>query len=326
MEEKILVSVIIPVYQAENYLLRCIQSVCNQTYKNLEILLIDDGSTDKSPAICDNMALLDNRIQTVHQKNGGISAARNRGLQLSKGTYITFLDSDDFLHHQFIKYLLWLCLKTKAQIAEGRMANGSESDFHKVLVKGEMKVYDRKQAILSRKMKSGVAGKLYHKDLFNELEFPVSDHFNYEDEALVYQLTYRCEKVVFTEKPLYYCYQNLQSVTRNNNPYKSTDFYGVLTDRIQFFMQLDKELLEHSYEYFCINLIRFYIICKSDPNNRNDMDELLKMYEKMYFKALYSTVTPLTYKIMLTCFYLSPKLSASLANFILLPIRKRLKR
>ncbi len=326
MEEKVLVSVIIPVYQAEKYLLRCVQSVREQTYKNLEILLIDDGSTDKSPVICENMALMDKRITTIHQKNGGISAARNRGLQLAKGTYITFLDSDDFLHHQFIKYLLWLCLKNKAQIAEARMAAGSASDFHDVKVKGSMHVYDRKQAILSRKMKSGVAGKLYRRELFKELEFPVSDHFNYEDEALVYQLTYRCERVVYSEKPLYYCYQNQQSVTRNNNPYKSTDFYGVLTDRIHFFADVDKELLEHSYEYFCINLIRFYIICKSDPNNKNDMEALLKLYEKMYFKALYSSVTPITYKLMFTCFYLSPEFSARIANMILLPVKKRFKR
>jgi glycosyltransferase involved in cell wall biosynthesis len=326
MKEKILVSVIIPVYQAENYLLRCVQSVRDQTYKNLEILLIDDGSTDKSPAICDNMALLDKRIRTIHQKNGGISAARNKGLQHAKGTYITFLDSDDFLHHQFIKYLLWLCLKNRAQIAEGRMTTGSESDFHGVSVKGGVKVYDRKQAILSRKMKSGVAGKLYHRELFKDLTFPVSDHFNYEDEALVYQLTYRCENVAYTGKPLYYCYQNPQSVTRNSNPYKSTDFYKVLTDRIHFFMAIDKELLEHSYEYICVNLIRFYIICKSDPNNRNDMKELLKLYEKMYFKALYSSITPLSYKIMFTCFYLRPELCARIANLILLPIKKRFQR
>ncbi|SHO45688.1 glycosyltransferase family 2 protein [Anaerocolumna xylanovorans] len=314
MKENILVSVIIPVYQTEKYLWRCVESVRKQSYKNLEILLIDDGSTDKSPAICDNLSLLDERIKVVHQANGGISSARNTGLKNAKGKYITFLDSDDFLHEHFIKYLLSLCIRHKAQMAACKLYTGSGSDFKGVSMKGKVLVFDKKEAILSRKMKSGVVGKLYKRKLLKDLYFPVSDHFNYEDEALSYKFLYRSDKIALSARPLYYYYKNTESTTRKENHYKPTDFYEVLRERIRFFADKDKELLEYSWEYLCLNLMLFYISCKKDKKNTNDTGKLLKLYEEAYFKMLYSKVTPLRYKFMFTCFYLAPELCAAFAN------------
>ncbi len=314
MKEKNLVSIIIPVYQMEQYLWRCAGSVIGQSYANLEILLIDDGSTDKSPAICDNLADMDERVKVIHQQNGGISSARNMGLLNARGEYIVFLDSDDFLHKHFIKYLLSLCRKHQAQMAVCGLYSGSGSDFEGVSMKGRTLVYTGKEAILSRRMKSGVVGKLYQKELFDGLLFPVSDHFNYEDEALIYKLLYRSEKVAATEKPLYYYYQNPVSTTRRENHYKPTDFYGVLQERIQFFVDKDPELLEYSYEYLCLNLMLFYFSCKRDPKNINDKKELLKQYERIYFKVLYNRVTPLNDKLMFTAFYLFPGPCTVFAN------------
>ena len=101
-----LISVIIPVYNVENYLDRCITSVINQTYKNLEILLVNDGSTDTSGEICDNYAQQDERIKVIHKKNGGLSSARNAGLDISKGDFIGFLDSDDFIALEYYEICL----------------------------------------------------------------------------------------------------------------------------------------------------------------------------------------------------------------------------
>ncbi len=314
MKEYDLVSVIIPVYQMEQYLWRCAGSVIEQSYTNIEILLIDDGSTDKSPAICDNLAEMDERVKVIHQKNGGISSARNAGIQSAGGEYIVFLDSDDFLHKHFIKYLLSLCSKHQAQMAVCGLYSGSGSDFEGVSMKGSTSVYTGKEAILSRRMKSGVVGKLYKKELFDGLLFPVSDHFNYEDEALIYKLLYRSERVVSTRRPLYYYYQNPVSTTRRENHYKPTDFYKVLQDRIQFFVDKDPELLEHSYEYLCLNLMLFYFSCKKDPKNINDKEELLRQYEKIYYKVLYNRVTTLKYKLMFTAFYLFPNPCTVIAN------------
>ncbi len=324
MKEDILISVIIPVYQTEKYLCRCVESVIQQSYKNLEILLIDDGSTDKSPAICDNLALLDERVKVVHQANGGISSARNAGLEKAKGKYLAFLDSDDFLQEHFIKYLLFLCLKNKADIAACKLYAGSGSAFTGVSMKGEACVFDKKQALLSRKIKSGVVGKLYRRELFKELYFPVSDHFNYEDEALTYKLLYRSEKVVLSGKPLYYYFQNNESTTRKENHYKTEDFYEVLRDRIHFFSDKDREWLEYSWEYFCLNLMLFYISCKKDKKNTNDKERILKLYEKAYFKTLYNQRTSVTDKLMFTGFYLAPGICSAVANKVAFPFRRKL--
>ena len=101
-----LVSVIVPVYRVENYLRTCIDSILAQTYSDLEVILVDDGSPDGCPAICDEYAKQDARVRVIHQKNAGLSAARNAGLDLCQGEYITFIDSDDFVHPRFVELLL----------------------------------------------------------------------------------------------------------------------------------------------------------------------------------------------------------------------------
>ena len=108
-----LISVIIPVYKVEKYLKRCIDSVINQTYKNLEIILVDDGSPDNCPKICDDYSKKDKRIKVIHKKNGGVSAARNKGLKLSNGDYIVFVDSDDWLEYNFVEEMLTNLRKNK---------------------------------------------------------------------------------------------------------------------------------------------------------------------------------------------------------------------
>ena len=112
-----LISIIIPVYNVEQYLSRCIDSVINQTYKNLEIILIDDGSTDDSGEICDEYALKDNRIKVMHKQNGGVSSARNEGLDISKGNYIGFIDSDDFIEKDMYEFLYDLLTKNNCDIS-----------------------------------------------------------------------------------------------------------------------------------------------------------------------------------------------------------------
>src|SRR5574344_122915 len=114
-----LVSIIVPVYKVEPYLKRCLDIILNQTYKNIEIILVDDGSPDKCPQICDEYAKKDNRIIVIHQENGGLSAARNTGLDIAKGEYISFVDSDDWVHLQYIEVLLTSALKENADIIIG---------------------------------------------------------------------------------------------------------------------------------------------------------------------------------------------------------------
>jgi hypothetical protein len=178
------------------------------------------------------------------------------------------------------------------------------------------KFYSRTEAFLSRKIKSGIVGKLYKTSLFNGLRFPVSDHFNYEDEALTYRLVYNCNKVCITDRELYYYFQSPFSTTRNTKHNQSTDFYEILKKRCEFFTTKEKELLEYTYEYACLCIMLFFITCNKDKENTNDKEEMLGLFETYYFKMLYNTVTPLKYKIMFTVFYKAPKLTANSVNYL----------
>lgn len=315
MMSKPLISVIVPVYKTQNYLSRCIESIINQVYNNLEIILVDDGSPDKCPQICDNYALIDDRIRVIHKDNGGISSARNIGLDIAKGEYVTFVDSDDFLHPKFLLYLCYKCVKEKCEIACCGLYKGSGNDFPEKLLSGT-RVYDREGAFLSRKIKSGVVGKLYHIDLFKNLRFPVSDHFNYEDEALIYKLVYKCNKVCITNRELYYYYQSPVSTTRSLSHYKTTDFYEILKERCEFFSSKEKTLLEYSYEYACLCIMLFFINCMKDRDNINDKEEMMHLFENYYYKMINSKITPMKYKIMFTVFYMAPYKSAKLVNLL----------
>lgn len=306
---KPLISVIVPIYNTQDYLARCIDSIREQTYSNIEILLVNDGSTDKSPDICDNYRLMDKRISVIHKKNGGISDARNHGLDAAKGEYVTFIDSDDFIHPKFIKFLLYHCLKNDCEIGACGLYKGSGEEFIDS-IRPCTKLYSKTEAFLSRKIKSGIVGKLYKTSLFTGLRFPVSDHFNYEDEALTYRLVYGCNRVCITNRELYYYFQSPTSTTRNTKHYQSTDFYEILGKRCEFFATKEKALLEYSYEYACLCLMLFFINCSKDKDNTNDKEEMLRLFETYYFKMLYSTVTPLRYKIMFTAFYTAPKITA----------------
>lgn len=310
---KPLISVIIPIYNTQDYLARCIDSVREQSYTNIEIILVNDGSSDKSPEICDNYALMDDRIIVIHKQNGGISDARNNGLTIARGEYLTFIDSDDFIHPKFIKFLLYHCLKDTCEIAACGLCKGSGEAFIDVMHPCT-KVYTRTNAFLSRKVKSGIVGKLYKASLFHDLRFPVSDHFNYEDEALTYKLIYSCNNVCITNRALYYYYQSPNSTTRNQKHFQSIDFYEILKDRCRFFAAKEKELLEYSYEYACLCLMLFFFSCSKDKENTNDKEEMLKLFENYYFKMLNSKVTPLISKLMFTTFYLAPKLTTVSVN------------
>ena len=115
--EKPLISVIVPVYNVKQYLRRCVDSILKQTYENIEIVLIDDGSTDESGAICDRYAQKDVRVKVIHKENGGLSDARNKGMQEARGEYFAFVDSDDYIAKDYIAYLFELIVENKAQIS-----------------------------------------------------------------------------------------------------------------------------------------------------------------------------------------------------------------
>lgn len=220
MEEK--VSVIIPIYNVEKYISECISSIINQKYKNLEIILVDDGSIDKSGKICDEFAKKDNRIKTIHKKNGGVSSARNVGINASTGSFIAFIDGDDYVSEDYISYLMGLIMDNNSDVS---LSMSYFTDYQNKQNKTKQtKVLSGKEAtiqILSYNILIGVNNKLFsRKSILGNVEFDeelcMGEGFNFNTD--VFQ---RVDMVAIGYKKVYfYRKNNSESVTTKFNAQK----------------------------------------------------------------------------------------------------------
>lgn len=212
-----LVSIIVPIYKVESYLQQCLDSISSQTYRNFEAILVDDGSPDQCGVICDAYAEKDSRFCVIHQKNAGVSAARNIGIDQCHGEYIMFVDGDDYISTTMCKRLVTALEMSQADIAicgfwvMGLGQKRSVGMARKHVISG-------KEAVIQYFAGSGandlstVWNKLYRRSIFNRkpaLRFPVKEL--YEDEFLSYKLLYRAEKIVQVSEPLYYYRQRINS-------------------------------------------------------------------------------------------------------------------
>ena len=215
-----LVSVIVPVYNVEKYVERCVNSLLTQTYKNLEIILIDDGSTDQSGCLCDSLAIKDQRIKVVHQKNQGLSGARNAGLNHMKGKFVTFVDSDDYVLENYVESLINILNENNGDISavsEERFYGERAEITPNKGKKESVCVYSNEQAIATMLYRKGlnsyVWGKLYKKELFEKIRFPVGMIF--EDLRIISQLYDLAKRVVFSPVKCYCYYQRQGSIVNS---------------------------------------------------------------------------------------------------------------
>lgn len=220
--DNIVISVVIPVYNVEKYLCRCIDSILEQSYKNLEIILIDDGSSDNSPKICDQYAKKDKRIKVIHKINEGVSAARNDAINIATGKYIAFVDSDDYVHSDFIKFLFNAICKYDADISvcsywevfpNNRIMTKHQKNTKQIIVMNNIEAL-KDIFTLPNYTTVVVWNKLYKTSLFkdNHIKYPINRR--YEDDATTYKLYYYARKIVFFDEPLYYYLQNDSSFIR----------------------------------------------------------------------------------------------------------------
>ena len=212
-----LISIIIPVYNVEKYLDRCIKSVINQTYKNIEIILIDDGSTDKSLDICYNYLEQDNRIKVFHKENGGLSSARNYGINSSNGKYLTFIDSDDDIEKDYIEYLYNLIKKygTKMSICSYSVIKNNITNFGLNL---DEKLLSTEECLDNLLCENGftvsACAKMYDKNLFKNIKYPLNKLC--EDNGTTYKLIMQCKNIAYGNESKYNYYINDNSITTSN--------------------------------------------------------------------------------------------------------------
>lgn len=239
MREESLISIIVPVYNVEKYLDCCIKSLISQTYSNLEIILVDDGSKDLSGAICDRWAEKDERIKVIHKENGGLSSARNCGIENASGEYYAFLDSDDFVNEKFIEILYDLCQKWDCKLAlcDYLEVAETENDVPE-LENGTSYCISREDMynnlFTNQNVKTVIAcNKLYGKDIFNGLRYPVG-RIN-EDEAIIHKVIEKVNKVAVSNLPLYYYRQTTNSISRGKYNLKMLDELQAKQERLDFF-------------------------------------------------------------------------------------------
>lgn len=250
-----LVSIIIPVYKVEKYLSRCVESILKQTYKNIEIILVDDGSPDESPAICDDFARKYKNINVIHKNNGGLSSARNAGLDICKGKYIAFVDSDDYVDSNFIMRLYNAIEKNDADIAMLQYAEVSEENNLPAIAPAKEILYKKKEvekAFLELKVDSVCVG-LYRKEIIGNHRF--IEEKTSEDIPFNFEVFKEAQTFVYIPEKRYYYFYNPDSISNGS---------------------LDKNML--NYLYFRKMIVDYY----------DDKDEeLLKLAKALYARAAF---------------------------------------
>lgn len=259
-----LITVVVPVYNVEEYLPRCIESIIKQTYTRIEILLIDDGSTDLSGTICSQYEAKDCRIKTIHKANGGLSDARNTGIAAAQGEYIAFVDSDDFVHPNYLYAMYKELNKNSGDIVICKYIKGNKNTFPagQSFIKHCPKTVSSKVALekwhsKNKHYETVAWNKLYRTKLFidNEIRYPIG-HLN-EDILTTHLLVSVSQNIVFINDTLYYYYQRESSITGKLSEKKISDNIFAQRQRLKWFM---RNGYLASYERLFIKLQKFYML------------------------------------------------------------------
>ncbi len=314
------ISVIIPIYNVEKYLHKCVDSVINQTYTDLEIILVDDGSPDNCPAICDEYAKKDNRIVVVHKQNGGLSDARNKGIEVSTGNYITFLDSDDYLELDALEIFHSRMIKDGSDLAVAsvfcidELGNGIASINDSIPIKDEVITGDAglNNLLIEKYWYYVIAcSKLYKRELFNDLSFVKGKL--HEDEFMVHKIFHKCKKISCIQKPLYMYLQRSASITNTNYSINRLDSVEAFLDRYWFFVSINKKteaamLLSTTCEFMRKGYDRLDF---SDPKVKERFYSLNDEIKKAY-KNTFHVKIGIKKRIVLTMYNFSIPLYAKL--------------
>ena len=283
-----MISIIVPVYNVEEYLDKCILSLCNQTYPEIEIILVDDGSNDQSGAICDAWAKRDDRIRVFHKQNEGVSASRNVGIDNAKGELICFVDSDDYISNQFLALMVRHCqtdcckmvmcrfqrVDDSYQIEENQefVVQPRERSAHDVLL--DIYSIENEQTIVT-------VNKLYRRELFEGVRFPVGEI--HEDEAVIPLLIHKAGSVVVLDCALYYYLTRKGSITHSSWSNQRLDYLKVLIERIAFAeANFYEEFADKTRIEYCL-AVSFAIkkLRQLDASGNKELIQTLKQNYKM---------------------------------------------
>lgn len=309
--EDILVSVIIPAYNAGKYIGFCLETVLAQTHKNLEIIIIDDGSTDNTGEICDNFAEKDSRIRVIHQTNHGVAYTRNVGLENIGGEYIAFIDSDDYVKDIYIETLLKTCVERDCKLTVCKSFDTDRRELFDLPFSYNIRTYDSDFLLHNLSYLSDlnevVISMLFHKSVFENLRFPSG--LIYEDSYIYFDFIKNAESVTFIDSVLYYYFLSPNSIMRSNFSKKSYDMLAAYDRKLEVLSENGCEqsyqIVSRDYLYTVARMIGQTKYCdKFTPEFKKEkIKTLRKKYRELfavnkknpYFKGRFKLVSNLLY-------------------------------
>lgn len=308
-----MISVIVPVYKAEKYIESCVQSILAQTYGDFELILVEDGSLDRSGEICDALAEADTRIRVIHKENGGAATARNAGLDVARGEYIAFIDGDDCVHPKYLEFLLRLQRETNADFAmcyydffteEGDWFKDEPRKEYELLNGAELlenfTEHYRKVSLISLCM------KLFQKEVFDGLRIP--EGFIEEDSMSLPHILERATKIARSEEKLYHWRITPGSVTRSGLTEKSFAYIEVSRYQAEFFAERGSDQADHFRREFLMRLLKYYYKVRDEkPELMAALKPYLKTYRKLFLCYIKARGLCTREKIAYTLFLVSPK-------------------
>lgn len=314
-----LISVIVPIYQVQAYLDSCVDSIVRQTYENLEIILVDDGSPDGCPAICDAWTLRDSRIRVIHKDNGGLSDARNAGMATASGEYICFIDSDDRLDAQFLETLYAAMIRMNADIAECGISYVDESG--RILRQrgaGRETRLERVEALRCLIMESGVFppvwNKLYRRSLVADIPFEVGKYN--EDEFWTYRAFDRIEAMAVVPDPLYLYLQRGTSIIGTGYNIRRLDGLEARFRRMEYLQKYDAlaDLTRQEFTFYCMWHLQCVLRCLTGEEQERAMRYIFECMEATPAVAQSKLRVNLKYRIWYPMFRTFPVLTARIRN------------
>ena len=283
------VSIIVPVYNVEKYIFECVDSLINQTYRDIEIILVDDASPDNCPQICEDYAQRDERIKVVHKPNGGLSDARNVGLDIATGGYVMFVDSDDYIVDNTVEQLMSIIEQSGASIAvcgysaDPAMLTSELNDKYSVITSKEAV-----KAILAEKVLTTSASmKIYALELFDDVRFPVGKI--YEDYATIYKVLHKSERVAYNSDKKYYYRPNPAGITGRKFYAKQLQYFEVSDQVMEFVLAEYPEFKRHVDNRAVHMAIHFYKkISESAFDDEESIRFLVRFIRKRIWRYMFS--------------------------------------
>lgn len=275
-----IVSVIVPVYKVENYLERCVSSIIGQTFRDIEVILVDDGSPDRCGEMCNEWAKKDERVKVIHKENGGLSDARNAGIEIATGDYLFFVDSDDWLDADMIEILYKVLIEYNADIAECSYRNlYSDGVKEETLCTAEIITGDNVFALEGmldwKYFKPNAWNKLYKRSVIADIRYPKGKI--HEDEFTTYKFFYNAKKLVYVDVSKYnYDRRRMDSITGEKFREANLDACFALRERVQFFYDNEiKSLYRKMNDLYCWIVLEYMYRCYQNEIRGSRVDELL---------------------------------------------------